>query len=175
MAKSGTLVPRHRYLHRSANAGVLRNHKVVFAGNRIIVPVVAVAPGAPDTTFEVHGRVNPTLVLPAGAKVRFQLANADKGMPHGLDVTRKSPPYPENPHIPLNRMPTSASSGSKPSNGKETIISVGTIPKASDGRLPETQSAWTTLAPGVYYYVCPVPGHAKNGMHGKIIVRSSST
>ena len=67
------------YIQKSADAGTLQGGEVVFSGHHITIPVVAVGPGAPDTTFEVHGRVKPTLVVPAGARLRFELANNDTG------------------------------------------------------------------------------------------------
>ena len=163
------MVPGTGYLHRSAQAGTLRGNEVIFSGRRITIPVVAVAPGAPDTTFEVHGQVNPTLVVPAGAKIRFELANMDGGMPHGLDVTVESPPYATNPRLPrpaTARAPVHALG----SSSRHGTIAVGVVPRSRGGHVAVKRSAWFTLAPGRYYYVCPIPGHARSGMHGRIVV-----
>jgi len=169
-ADSAKTVSGNDYLHRSAQAGTLRGNEVVFSGRRITVPVVAVAPGAPDATFEVHGQVNPTLVIPAGAKVRFELANVDKGMPHGLDVTIEGPPYAANPDLPLHKTPGKRSANAPAAMGRHPVVSLGVAPKNGNGPLVVKQSAWFTLKPGQYYYVCPVPGHASAGMHGRIVV-----
>ena len=143
---------------------------MVFSGRRITIPMVAVAPGAPDTTFEIHGQVNPILVIPAGAKVRFELANVDKGMPHGLDVTIQGPPYTTNPDLPMQKTPAKIIGNPLRSPGRHAVISLGIAPRRSKGPLVVNHSAWFTLQPGVYHYVCPVPGHASAGMHGRIIV-----
>lgn len=169
-ASAPQTVSSSRYLKRSAHAGTLRNRHVVFSGRRITVPVVAVAPGAPDTTFEVHGRVNPTLVIPAGAKVRFDLANADKGMVHGLDVTRKTPPYAANPGLPERKVAPGAAHGAD-----RLVVTTGVVPHAGRRSWHVKRSAWVTLAPGTYYYMCPIPGHAKEGMHGRIVVKATET
>ena len=29
-----------------------------------------------------------------------------------------------------------------------------------------TRSGTVSLSPGTYYYLCPVPGHVQQGMHG---------
>src|SRR6056297_1571424 len=82
-APMGTSSGHAHFIQKSASAGTVQGGNVEFSGSRITVPVVAVAPGHPDRTFELHGKVNPTIVLPAGAKVRFRLADADHEMPHG--------------------------------------------------------------------------------------------
>lgn len=148
--------PRSHYLQQSQQAGTRKNDKIVFTGEHITVPVVAVAPGAPEKTFEVHGVVNPTIVLPAGVKVRFKLANADRGMPHGLAVTPKSPPYPKN--VKKEIKPPMAGTGYVSHENSKTDLQVAA-------------TGWFTLKQGTYYYVCPVPTHAHDGMYGKIIVK----
>ena len=140
----------------SKDTGTLTaNGAVRFSGARIEIPVIAVEPGKPDTTFEVHGKVNPTIIVPAGAKLRFVLANADEEMPHGLDVTLSAPTYSLLPHL------------------KKNVAVTGTVNPRIYGKktLAVKKTGWFTLKPGIYYYVCPIPGHAKQGMYGKIIVR----
>lgn len=151
-------VPRAQYLHKSTQAGTQTDKQLVFEGKRITVPVVAVAPASPDTTFEIHGTVNPTIILPAGAKVRFKLGNADGGMPHGLAVTAQSPPYPDNVRQKI----------------KPPLAGTGFVEREqSKSHLQVAETGWFKLKPGTYYYVCPVPEHAHNGMYGKIIVKAS--
>jgi len=151
-------VPRAQYLQKSTQAGTQTDKQLVFEGKRITVPVVAVAPASPDTTFEIHGKVNPTIILPAGAKVRFKLGNADGGMPHGLVVTSQSPPYPDNVREKI----------------RPPLAGTGYVDRAkSKMHLQVAETGWFKLKPGTYYYVCPVPAHARNGMYGKIIVKAT--
>ena len=153
-------VQRAHYLQQSGQAGTRQNNELAFAGKRITVPVVAVAPGSPEKTFEIHGAVNPTIVLPAGAKVRFKLGNADRQMPHGLAVTRKSPPYPDDAKKEI-KPPIAGTGYVKHENSKSGMQVAAT--------------GWFTLKPGTYYYVCPVPTHAHEGMYGKIVVKQSGS
>lgn len=167
---AGHTTPAGAYLHRSARAGVLRGKAVAFSGRRITIPVIAVAPGAPSKTFEVHGEINPTLVVPAGTKVRFELANADNGMMHGLDVTRKSPPYAETPALPMQKVAPKTDRKPVSSAARKAIVATGVVRPARDGHWHLKRAAWVTLASGTYYYACPIPSHAKDGMHGRIVV-----
>jgi len=106
-------------------------------------------------------------------------------MPHGLDVTLSAPPYGVLPHLPIMAIPggkrsTMMNSGSTHQSMmggsgmmKKAVVATGTVnPKAGGKRkLAVMETGWFTLKPGTYYYVCPIPGHAKQGMYGKIIVR----
>lgn len=172
IAKTADRVKAKTFTHRSAQAGVLRGHHIVFSGHRITVPVVAVEPGAPDTTFEVHGHVDPTLIVPAGAKLHFELVNLDKGMAHGLVITRKGPPYTNNPKLPIGKTPKKSTSGVFGNSSQLLPVSVGVIgPEENSKKVIVKKSVWFSLNAGIYHYVCPIPGHAKKGMYGMIIVR----
>jgi len=160
-----TAVPQH-YLQQSDHAGKPDNDgRIVFTGQKIRIPVVAVEPGKPDTTFEIHDQVDPTLVVPANTPIRMTLANMDEGMTHGLDVTSRQPPYKTDTGLPMRH-------GQNPAKGS-IIALTGTAPPHAEDDQPLTLKAtsWFRLKPGHYYYVCPVPGHAHKGMHGEIIAR----
>jgi len=145
------------YLQRSKQAGSLSGNRVTFSGSRITIPVVAGESGTAPKRFEVHGQVNPTIVVPAGARLRIKLGNAST-MPHGLAVTPKAPPYPANVKSEI----------------KPPIAGTGYVdPTQSKAKLNVAGTGWFTLKPGTYYYVCPVPTHAKDGMYGKLVVKPS--
>lgn len=171
---SNASVPEHHYVLRSEAAGTpTQGGALLFTGKRIVIPVVAVEPGKPDTTFEVHSEVDPTLIVWAGAQLRFMLGNADAGMPHGLDVTAHAPPYPQTLDLSLmKRTPRDV-----PMHGARTLeqaVAVTGLVKPATGRgmqIAVRSTGWFSLGPGIYYYVCPVPGHARRGMYGKIIAR----
>lgn len=151
-----------QYLQRSDHVGKqTEGGHIAFSGQKITIPVVAVEPGKPDTTFEVHGQVDPTLVVPANTSIRVTLANMDGGMAHGLDVTRQAPPYKEATGLPMNQ------------DNQSVIAVTGEAPphEADEETLAVKSTRWFQLKPGKYYYVCPVPGHAHKGMHGEIIAR----
>lgn len=155
-----------QYLQRSDHAGKqTQGGHITFSGQKIDIPVVAVEPGKPDTTFEVHGQVDPTLVVPANTPIRMTLTNMDGGMAHGLDVTRQAPPYKATPGLPMTR--------DNDSTHGSVIAATGEAPphEADEQTLTVKSTRWFQLKPGKYYYVCPVPGHAHKGMHGEIIAR----
>jgi len=155
-----------QYLQRSDHAGKQTEEgQITFSGQKITIPVVAVEPGKPDTTFEIHNQVDPTLVVPANTPIRMTLANMDAGMAHGLDIIRQPPPYKKTPGLPMAQ--------SNNSNSSSVIAMTGEAAphEADEATLAVKSTRWFQLKPGKYYYVCPVPGHAHKGMHGKIIAR----
>lgn len=171
-AFSGEHIALYQYVSRSEAAGVVDKHGALhFRGNRIVIPVVAVEPGKPDTTFEVHDEVNPTLVVPAGAELQFTLGNADEGMQHGLDVTARAPTYGQEPHLPMMAMAGRPGMTSGSGTMEKTVAATGLVSPATGNksRLALRGTGWFSLKPGTYYYVCPVPGHARRGMYGKIV------
>ncbi len=135
---------------------------VRYSGTTVTLDVIAVQPGKPDTTFEIAGLVDPTVEIPRGATVTLNLVNMDYGadMPHGLVITRFPPPYP---YVAMPMMGGGPSAGIPPLVARnEQDLQTATYAAGS------TQFHATT--PGVYYYLCQVPGHAQEGMYGKLIV-----
>ena len=105
------------------------------------------------------GIVNPTITVPAGAKVSIQVINADPDTAHGLVITTssgRSSPMPmmtDRPAFPGSALwflgdPTAAG------------MHAGTL-------------TFTAATPGTYHYLCPVPGHAQKGMTGTFTVSPS--
>jgi len=79
----------------AASAYVNKEDKTVtFTGNRVDIAMAAVQPDFPDTTFEVAGLVNPTIVVSAGSLVTLHFVNMDygRGMTHGVVITPIPPP-----------------------------------------------------------------------------------
>ena len=91
------MVPASRLEAWSAQAARrARVHgSVVTYGSRRVTMVALGAPGdRPGMFWQVDGVVNPTVVVPAGAVVTVDFADADPGQSHGFEVTRAAPPYP---------------------------------------------------------------------------------
>ena len=149
-------------IHNSApNATVnAADNSLTFAGTRVHMNVIAVQPDKPDTTFEIGGLVEPTLHIPRDATVTLTLVNMDYGqdMPHGLVLTREAPPYPY--------------MGSGMMGGGNGIPPLAA--RSTDDLQTATYASGTlqfqATTPGTYYYVCQVPGHAQDGMYGKIVI-----
>ncbi len=152
-----------KYIVTSDSTGVADKsaNTVTFSGQQVTIDMVAVEPNFPDTSFEVHGLVKPTLVVPAKAVIHLNLVNMDYGsnMEHGVFITTTPPPYPV--------METLAS--------VPVLAGVPIIPwsSASDPTQANFAALGSTfsLAPGTYWYICPTPGHATAGMYGKLIVK----
>lgn len=150
----------------SNSAGMLMGHgkhkSVMFMGHNIHIVLLAVEPGSPDQTFEVHNLVDPEITVPRGAKITLTLLNMDygPGMIHGVIIGKARPPYKTVVGVPVRDqvaeiplvMPRTEKSVKKSSYYFGTVTF--TAPKAA----------------GTYYYLCQMPGHAKSGMYGKYVV-----
>ena len=83
----------------SNSAGMLmgrgKHKSVMFMGHNIHIVMVAVEPGSPAQTFEIHKLVDPEITVPAGAKVMLSLLNMDfgPGKIHGVLIGKAKPPY----------------------------------------------------------------------------------
>lgn len=139
-----------------AGASVDRaSHTITFTGNDVTLTVLA-SPSMPAESFRIAGMTNPAIVVPAGAHVSIQLINADADMAHGLVITADAAQSP----VPMmNAVPAFTGSaawflGAPTASG----MHVGTI-------------TFTATTRGRYQYLCPVPGHARDGMVGAFTVR----
>lgn len=119
-------------------------------------------PGHDDQTFELHGLTNPTIVVPRGANVQLNLLNMDYGnnMEHTAMISSAPPPHP---YIAMMYL------------GPPQIPPMPELPWRSGPDVQTAQYAalgesFVASAPGTYWYVCPAPQHAQEGMYGKFIV-----
>ena len=125
--------------------------RITFQTNDVRLAVLASPPDGPDMTFRIAGLVNPTLVVPLGATVTVQFINADSDMSHNWAVTNAQAPFSF-----MTMMVGPAFPGAvAPPLGDPT--SAG---------LPSETVRFTASAAGTYTYLCEVPGHAAQGMHG---------
>lgn len=128
---------------------------ITFTTATVSFTVVAIAPGGPDMTFTVAGLTNPTIIVPAQARVTVRFINNDTDEAHGWLVTTHKPPFafgqPATPAI------TGGYAGiiGDPTGGNDGASTVG----------------FSAGGAGSYDYICPMPGHAQMGMHGAFIVR----
>jgi len=102
--------------------------------------------------FVMYGLVEPTLVVPQGARVNITFINMDGDMVHSFVLTNTAPPFA-----------MTVSSGA-------LLTHMDFLQPTSNG---SAHGYWytATLPAGTYYYLCDAPGHASTGMYGKIIVR----
>ncbi len=142
----------------AATASIDRQtNTVIYGTNRVRLVALASPEGGPDMTWNIDGLVNPTVMIPQGARVTVDLFNADADHQHGWELTRQPPPY--------------------------QYMTMMYAAVAQDGAFAmpvsgATSSRWfgrtlhfTASTSGTFYYLCPVPGHAQKGMYGRFVVR----
>ena len=132
--------------------------RITFPGATDHLVVLAGPSGGPDETFRVAGLVNPAITVKSGARITIEVVNADSGAAQGMVVTASGSASSQTPM--MTAVP--AFSGSAVwflGNSTSAGMHVGTL-------------AFTAGKPGTYQYLCPVPGHAKDGMAGTFAVVS---
>jgi rusticyanin len=130
-------------------------NRLTFTGPAVSLVIEAVPAANPDMTFRIAGLVNPTVVVPVGARVRIEYINADRDEAHAFELTGVWPPFAFRPAV-------------RPA-----------FPGAAGGPLGDPTSAghgaeyvtFTASAAGVYHYLCPMPGHAEMGMYANFVAR----
>ncbi len=130
--------------------------RITFHGGRVVLAAVASGPAAPMYSFEIAGIVNPTIVVPARAHVSIEVANRDTDMAHGLVIAAEG--------AASSWMPMMTAAPAFPG------AAVWVLGDATSAGLHATTMHFTVGAPGTYQYLCPVPGHAAEGMVGTLTV-----
>jgi rusticyanin len=151
-ASLGTWTPAGARINRAART-------ITFTASSVRLAVVASPAGGPDETFRIAGMINPTVTVPAGAKVSIQVINADPDSAHGLVITAsegRSSPMPMMTGQPAFPGAVLWFLGDPTTAGMHT----GTL-------------TFTATSPGTYHYLCPVPGHAQQGMTGTFTVSAN--
>lgn len=148
-ARLSTQIPAGAKVHRTARV-------ITFTTTRVHVVVVASPPGGPDQAYRIAGLVNPRLVIPAGARVSIEAINADPTMAHGLVITSA-----------LDTRSWMPMMTARPAFPGSALWFLGdqTIAGMHAGTL-----AFTAPTPGTYRYLCPIPGHARDGMTGLLTI-----
>lgn len=149
-----TLV-RQGKLGATINSGA---NTVVYRGASVSLVALASPHGKPNMTWEIDGLVNPTIVVHRGARITIRLVNTDWGFMHGFELTTTPPPYPFMAMM-----------------GIATGLTLMPLPERTTRSLATaryyTDTATLTLGVGTYYYLCQVPGHAHQGMYGRLVVQ----
>ena len=145
----GTQVPAGASVDRAAN-------RITFSGQAVSFAVLA-SPSMPAENFRIAGLTDPTVVVPAGAKVTIELINADSDMAHGLVVTSSS-------SVASSWMPMMTTAPAFPGGA------LWFLGESTSAGLHEGTITFNAATPGTYEYLCPVPGHAQEGMAGTFVV-----
>ncbi|ABW02752.1 sulfocyanin-like copper-binding protein [Caldivirga maquilingensis] len=137
------------------------NNTIVFNSTTVYILVLA-GPSSNYLSFQVFNLTNPTIVVPKGATVKITVLDVSV-LPHSFGLVSKGPPYSASitpdqypPPFPGSQMPQS--------------ILVNGLTPASSSSISGYVIEFNATTPGVYWYICFVPGHAASGMYGKFIV-----
>jgi rusticyanin len=152
-ARLGSQIPAGARIDQAAKA-------ITFSTATVRLVAVASPAGGPDETFRIAGLVNPAITVPAGAKVSIQVINADPDTAHGLVITTS-----QDISSPMPMMT------SRPAFTGSAVWFLGNPTAAG---MHTATLTFTATTPGTYHYLCPVPGHAQQGMTGTFTVSNPS-
>lgn len=138
-----------------ANAQVDKQaNTITYTGDEVKLVIVG-GPEEADEKFVLNGLVNPTVYIPKGATVTLEFINADKEMPHAFEITTAEPPY---------YYMAMMGGGVYPGGF------ISTLPEAENDAYPSAEITFEANTAGTFYYICQYPGHAQEGMYGKMII-----
>lgn len=157
---TGGFVPARRMETLAANIAHSVHHEghTLYYRSTHVTLVALGAPGSrPGMYWQLDGIDGPTVSVPAKATITVDFANGDPGHPHGFELTTAAPPYP--------RMAMMV--GQVAANGAFVMP----VPAPQGTLWYATTTSFTAPPPGTYHIICPVPGHAQQGMWSTFIVR----
>jgi len=123
---------------------------LTFTENEIRLLVVT-GPEDDMLSFRIQGVRNPTLAVPAGARLTILFVNVDSDMRHDLRFGHIVGEFPARPDIA-----ETAGTAKLNARADKTLQAEEIVIKANEN--------------GMYKYFCSVPTHAKGGMWGHIAV-----
>jgi rusticyanin len=132
---------------------------VAFTGRAVTLTVVAGPAGQSMYTFEIAGLSDPAISVPAGAQVTLRFVNADTDMAHGIVLTATDRAASE-AWMPMMN--------AAPAFHRAALWALG---EADSSGAPTATAQFTASTAGTFTYLCPVPGHAQQGMTGTLTVR----
>lgn len=141
----------------SAGVTVDHNSSLIYVNSTAAIPVFM---GPMDTgsmySFEMLGIINPVIVVQQGVDIHFTVVNIDDDAQHNFVLSSQGPPY------------ASMGPGMMFSGGYMTRMAY--LPPVSSGFYSYVNFTYTFSQTGTFWYLCTYPGHAQNGMYGKISV-----
>ena len=151
-AQLASQVPAGATLDRAAN-------RITFTGTSVRLTVLASPAGGPDETFRIAGLTDPAITVPTGAQVSIDVINADPDTAHGLVITAGG--------ATSSSMPMMTARPAFPGSA------VWFLGNPTTAGMHAATLTFTATTAGSYRYLCPVPGHAQEGMTGAFTVSST--
>jgi rusticyanin len=145
----GDMAPAGATLDRTAN-------RITFTGASVRLVVLASPAGGPAETFRIAGLTDPAITVKPGARVSIEIINADPGTAHGFVITSSA--------IRPSWMPMMTGHLAFPG------AALWFLGDPTTAGLHAGTLTFTAATAGTYRYLCPVPGHAQEGMAGVFTV-----
>lgn len=140
----------------SPAAYIFQSNSTIYINGSADLPVMMGPMNAPSMySFEILGMINPTILIKAGAVVHFTVVNIDTDSYHNFVLSNNGPPY----YATGNMM-----------GGSGMMNSMQYLPPVHGGNYAFVNMSYNFNSAGTYWYLCTYPGHAANGMYGKIVV-----
>ena len=149
-AALGSRVPAGASIDRAART-------ITFTAMNVNLVALA-SPSMPAESFRIAGMTDPAIIVPAGAHVSIEPINADEDMAHGLVITSAG--------AARSAMPMMTATPAFPG------AALWFLGEPTDAGMHTGTLSFIATAPGSYQYLCPVPGHAQEGMAGAFTVKA---
>ncbi len=139
---------------------VSQANSTIYVNNSTTLLVMAGPMNAPSMySFEIQGLFNPTIVIKEGVVINFTVVNIDTDSEHNFVLSNQGPPYSY-----MSGM------GSMSMGGYDSMTSMSFLPPTNSGHFYYYNVSYGFSQTGTYWYLCTYPGHAENGMYGKVVV-----
>ncbi len=159
----------------SQNVSVSEASSTIYINGSAELPVMMGPMNAPSMySFEILGIINPTLVITPGSQVKFTVVNVDTDSYHNFVISLQGPPYYYMGGMMNGYNGNYSGFGSmmggyfQYNNTHGYMMSY--LPPQSSGHYAYTNVSYDFSSSGTFWYLCTYPGHASNGMYGKIKV-----
>lgn len=144
----------------SPGVHVSQENSTVFVNGSTHLTVMAGPMNATSMySFEILGVINPEIQITRGSDVQFTVVNIDNDSFHDFVLSTAGPPYADFPGMEM-----------KSGNPGGYVSMMGYLPPENNGLYAYTNISYNFSSAGIYWYLCTYPGHAQDGMFGKIVV-----
>ena len=139
---------------------VSSSNSTIYVNNSANLPIMTGPMNAPSMySFEILGIINPEIIIREGSNVHFTAINVDTDSYHNFVIGNSGPPFGY-----------MGGNGMMGNGGNDLMGTMQYLPPTSNGHYAYANLTYSFSSPGTYWYLCTYPGHAENGMYGKIVV-----
>ncbi len=164
-AEAATHLPEYAQISKDSNTITFNSQNVIISALSMMgddaknMTGASLPSYAKDDVFVIGNIIDPTLVIKAGTQLNITSINLDEEMAHNFVIMTAAPPYS---YMPMHSMMYGG------------IVSMMPVLPNADKKIGyayEMSYQVTISQPGTYWYVCTYPGHAEDGMYGKMVVQ----